>query len=328
MRIIHFADLHLGVENYGHIDPANGLHTRLIDFLSALDRLVDYAVESKIDLVLFCGDAYKNREPGQTQQREFAKRIRRLSDNDIPVFLLIGNHDLPNSAGRATSTEIFDTLAVDNVFVSGKPEIRRIATKSGPVQIASLPWLRRSALLTREEVKSLDIEQIKKKMEEVLTGIIDQHAAELDRQIPAVLAAHVWITGARLGSERSMSLGSEHGLLLSTAANPAFDYVALGHIHKRQVLNEHPPVVYSGSLERIDFGEEKDDKGFYEVEIIPDSAGGRKTSYNFHIISGRPFLTINAIIKPEDQSPTDTIIRAIKSQNIEGAIVRLQINSA
>ena len=64
----------------------------------------------KVDLVLFCGDAYKSREPSQTHQREFAKRINRLSINNIPIFLLIGNHDLPNAIGRATATEILGSL--------------------------------------------------------------------------------------------------------------------------------------------------------------------------------------------------------------------------
>ena len=93
MKILHFADLHLGVESYGRIDPATGLSSRLLDFLSALDQVVDYALENKVDLVLFCGDAYKSREPTQTQQREFAQRINRLSTNGIPIFLLVGNHD-------------------------------------------------------------------------------------------------------------------------------------------------------------------------------------------------------------------------------------------
>ena len=151
MKILHFADLHLGVESYGHIDPTTGVSSRLLDFLSALDQVVDYTLENKVDLVLFCGDAYKSREPSQTQQREFARRINRLTMGGVPMFLLVGNHDLPNAIGRATSTEIFDTLAVKNVYVSNRPEIQHIPTRSGVIQIASLPWLRRSALLSRED---------------------------------------------------------------------------------------------------------------------------------------------------------------------------------
>lgn len=329
MKILHFADLHLGVERYGHINPDTGLSTRLEDFLKALDQVVEYALENKIDLVLFCGDTYKTREPTQTQQREFAKRINRLSTNDIPIFLLIGNHDLPNAIGRATTTEIFDTLAIKNVYVSNHPELYRIPTKSGIIQIASLPWLRRSTLLTKEETKNLNFTQLNEKLQQVLTNIIATNASKLDPALPAILAAHVWVSGARVGSEKTMTIGQEHALLPGNVANPAFDYIALGHIHRRQVLSPNPPVVYAGSLERLDFGEEEDDKGFYLVEINPDKeTGKREVSFDFHQITGRRFLTININIESQDINPTSTVLKAIAEQQdkLRDAIVRLQIS--
>jgi exonuclease SbcD len=329
VKILHFADLHLGVENYGRLDPATGLSSRLGDFLKAFDKLADYAIDNKIDLVLFCGDAYRSREPTQTQQREFAKRINRLATSGVPIFLLIGNHDLPNAVGRATSTEIFDTLALKNVYVSSRPEVYTITTKSGKVQIVSLPWLRRSALLTREETKNLTFEQINQKMQEALTAVIAARAEELRPELPAVLAAHVWVTGATVGSERSMTIGQEHTLMLSNVANTAFDYIALGHIHKHQVLNQGPPVVYAGSLERLDFGEAEDDKGFYLVEIGEGEAvGKRAVSFSFHPVAGRRFLTIKADIDPADADPTATVLKAIaeKQDEVKDAIVRLAIS--
>ena len=329
MKILHFADLHLGVESYGRIDPTTGLSSRFLDFLSALDQVVDYALQNKVDLVLFCGDAYKSREPSQTQQREFAKRINCLSTNGIPIFLLIGNHDLPNAIGRATSTEIFDTLAVKNVYVSNRPDIYHIPTNSGTIQIASLPWLRRSALLTKEDTKNLNFDQINQGLQQVLTNIIAANIPKLDPKLPSILAAHVWVSSAQVGSERSMTIGQEHMLLLSNVANPAFDYIALGHIHRHQVLSHNPPVVYPGSLERLDFSEEEDSKGFYVVEIEPDKeTGKRRVSFDFHQVTGRRFLTINIGIEPSDTEPTSTVLRAIAEQedSVRDAIVRLNIS--
>ena len=329
MKILHFADLHLGVESYGHINPETGLPTRLEDFLKALDRIVDYALNNRIDLVLFCGDAYKSRDPSQTQQREFARRINRLSTNSIPVFLLIGNHDLPNAIGRATTTEIFDTLAIKNVYVSNRPDIYRIPTNSGIIQIASLPWARRSSLLSREETKNLNFDQINQKLQEVLTNKINNLAQKLEPSLPSILAAHVWVTGAQIGSERMISIGQEHTLLISNIAHTAFDYIALGHIHKQQVLFSNPPVVYAGSLERLDFGEEKDDKGFYVIEIEPDGeTGERRVSFNFHQIAGRPFITISITLESQDTDPTSTILNTIAAQQdrIKDAIIRLNIS--
>jgi len=328
MKILHFADLHLGVENYGHINPETGLHTRLEDSLKAIDQVVDYALENRVDLVLFCGDAYKTREPSQTQQREFARRISRLSSGNIPTFLLVGNHDLPNAIGRATSTEIFDTLAVKNVYVSNRPDIYRIPTASGIIQIASLPWLRRSALLSKEETKNLNFDQIKERLQQVLTNVIATNATKLDPTLPSILAAHVWVAGAKVGSESLMTIGQEHILLLSNVAQPAFDYIALGHIHKHQVLSNSPPVVYSGSLERLDFSDEDDDKGFYLVEIEPNPATGeRQVSFAFRPINGRRFLTISVSLQPQDTDPTASVLRAIAEQEdkVRDAIVRLNI---
>jgi exonuclease SbcD len=329
LKILHFADLHLGVENYGRLDPATGLSTRLLDFLAALDQVVDYALENRVDLVLFCGDAYKSREPSQTHQREFARRINRLSTAGIPIFLLIGNHDLPNAIGRATTTEIFDTLSIKHVYVSNRPDIYHIPTSGGTIQIASLPWLRRSPLLSKEDTKNLTFDQINQRLQQVLTNIITANIPKLDPGLPSMLAAHVWVSGAMLGSEKTMTIGQEHVLLLSNVAQPAFDYIALGHIHRHQVLSTDPPVVYAGSLERIDFGEEEDDKGFYLVDIEPDKESGkRRVSFDFHKVTGRRFLTINTGIEPQDTDPTSTILKVIaqKEDQVKDAIVRLQVS--
>ena len=330
MKIIHFADLHLGVENYGRIDPATGLSSRLNDFLAALDQLVDYALNNRVDLVLFCGDAYKTREPTQTQQRELARRINRLATGNIPVFLLVGNHDMPNASFRATTTEIFDTLAVKNIYVSSnRPDIYKVPTASGTVQVVAVPWLRRSTLLSREDTKNLNLEQVTRRMQEALTQVITGKAAALEPTLPAILAAHVWVTGARVGSESLMSIGQEPAVLLSNIALPAFDYVALGHIHKHQVLSENPPVVYAGSLERVDFGEEKDEKGFYVVDIQPDPiTGKRNVSFEFHPVNARRFLTINVAPEADDLDPTTTVLRAIAGQetSVRDAVVRLNIS--
>ena len=330
MKIVHFADLHLGMENYGRLDPSTGLSSRLADFLFVLDELVDYALENRVDLVIFCGDAYKTREPSQTQQREFARRINRLAVNNIPVFLLVGNHDLPNAIGRATATEIFDTLAVKNVYVASRPDIHKIPTPGGAIQVVAIPWLRRSTLLSREDSKNLNIEQVNQRMQEALTQVIANKSISLDPSLPAILAAHVLVGDARVGrgSESLMAIGQEPAVLLSNIANPAYDYIALGHIHKHQVLSESPPVVYAGSLERIDFGEENDEKGFYVIDISPGEKDKRQVSFEFHPVNARRFLTIGVALQAEEVDPTSVVLTSIAGQKetIKDAVVRLNIS--
>ena len=275
MRILHFSDLHIGVENYSRTDAETGLSTRLLDFLGALDELVEYALNEDVDLVLFAGDAYKGRDPSQTHQREFAKRLARLSSAGIPTFLLVGNHDLHQPMGRATAVEIFRTLDVPNVIVGDQMRTHVIPTRSGPLQIAALPWPNRSRLLNRDDSRGLSLDEVTAAIERICTEGVQREASNIDPSIPAVFTAHVTLNGASTGTEQNMMLGRDHTLYPSVVHRPEFDYVALGHIHKHQVLREGPIVAYSGSLQRVDFSEEADTKGFCVVDIDPSAQQGQ-----------------------------------------------------
>ena len=327
MKIIHFSDLHIGVENYGRIDPDTGLSTRLNDFLSSFDQVVNFALAEQVDLVLLAGDVYKGRDPSQTHQREFAKRLSTLSHNNIPTFILIGNHDLPNTTTRANAVEIFPTLDVPNVFVGDKLETHLIKTQSGLLQILSVPWPRRGGILSREESKGMGIDEVRQEIESRITIAIAQQSAGLDPNIPAILTAHATVNGATVGTERSMMLGQDHVLLVSSLQKPQIDYVALGHIHKHQILrNDTPMVVYSGSLERVDFSEELDAKGFCVIDIDPDLPQGlRMTDFNFHSVSARPFVSINVEVNDSDLAPNQTICDSISKINIQDSVVRVKI---
>ena len=327
MKLIHFSDLHIGVENYGRIDPDTGLSTRLTDFLSSFDQVVSYAVAEQVDLVLLAGDVYKGRDPSQTHQREFAKRLSTLSRNNIPTFILVGNHDLPNTTTRANAVEIFPTLDVPNVYVGDKLETQLIKTPSGLLQILSVPWPRRGGILSREESKGMSIDEVRQEIESRITVAIAQQSAALDPSIPAILTAHATVNGATVGTERSMMLGQDHILLVSALQKPQIDYVALGHIHKHQILRKDAPmVVYSGSLERVDFSEELDAKGFCVIDIDPDlPQGSRVTDFNFHSVSARPFVSINLEVNDADLAPNQTICDSISKINLQDSVVRVKI---
>src|SRR5919201_5251004 len=118
IRIAHLADTHIGMENYGRINPETGLNQRLHDFLHSLDQAIDGALGADVDLVVFAGDVYKTRDPTPTHQREFAQRVRNLTQRGIQVMLVAGNHDIPLSAGRASSVDIFRALEIPNVLVA------------------------------------------------------------------------------------------------------------------------------------------------------------------------------------------------------------------
>ena len=124
-------------------------------------------------------------------------------------------------------------------------------------------------------------------------------------------------------------LGSEPQLLLSTLTNPALSYVALGHIHRHQILSYRPVVAYAGSLERVNFSEEKEDKGFMVVDIDRREVGGEKWEVRpeFHTVNARRFITIPVKLDAQDLDPTSRVLQAIERRRdeITGAIVRINI---
>ncbi len=327
MRILHFSDLHIGVENYGRLDPATGMSTRLADFLAALDEVVDFALSSPVDLALLAGDAYKGRDPSQTHQREFAKRLFRIASAGIPVFLLVGNHDLPNASSRANAVEIFPTLQVPNIHIGDNLQNYLVNTPAGPLQIVAVPWPRRGRLMGREESRGLTIDQVRAEMERRMTEAIAARVKDLDPDVPAILTGHVTVNGSTVGTERSMMLGNDHVLLASALHRPELEYVALGHIHKYQVLRREPPIMaYSGSLQRVDFSEEGDEKGFCVVDLDPsENRGERLTDFRFQPVNARRFVTVDATVAPGEPDPTAAVLRAIARHEVADAVVRVRI---
>jgi exonuclease SbcD len=151
---------------------------------------------------------------------------------------------------------------------------------------------------------------------------------ELDPALPAIFTAHAAIDIAKTSSEHSMMLGDDLVLPLSLVARPEFDYVALGHVHKYQVLHKHPLVVYPGSLERIDFGEERDPKGFVTVTLDETCPRGeRAMAHEFHEAGARRFLTVE--VHTNGGNPNETVLRklAARADDIRGSIVRVVIKT-
>ena len=319
IRLLHFADLHIGMENYGRLDPATGVNGRVLDFLHRFDEVIDYGLDHEVDLVIFCGDAFKMRNPTPTYQRAFARRVKRLSDAGVPVVLLVGNHDLPTMVQRASSVDIFRTLDVSNVVVGWEEQVHRVETRHGPVQVATVPYPVRQRLLARDEYRGLSIKELDEQVQSIVTANIGAMAKQVDPEVPAVLAAHLSVSGATFGSERSVMIGRDAVVLKSALADPAWDYVALGHVHKHQSLNDggHPPVVYAGSLERIDFGEEGQPKGFCWVEL----ARG-ETTWEFVGVDARRFVTIRADVRDE-LNPLMALQQEVAAHDLQDAVVRL-----
>ncbi len=326
IRLLHFADVHLGMENYGRIDPDSGLNSRVHDFLRRLDEMIDFARQRDPDLVVFAGDAFKNRQPNPTLQRELAWRVRDLAQM-CPVILLVGNHDLPAILQRASTLEIYDTLAVPNVKVGYDFEVFPVLTKHGPVLVATAPYPIRAGLLEERESHGKTLTQIdalvQEKIQVILRDLARQAVAFQPASAPRILIGHFTVSGAILGSERNIMIGSDVSVLLSELADPTWDYVALGHIHKHQNMTAGrsgvPSVVYSGSLERIDFGEAGDPKGFCWVELERGN-----TRWQFVPVSSRPFVHLLVDVRGQAE-PMRIALASIEPARVQDAVVKMTI---
>lgn len=330
MKLLHFADAHIDMANYGRHDPETGLPLRVLDFLKSLDTIVDAAISEKVDMVIFAGDAYKDRSPAPTFQREWGKRIIRLSQAKIPTLLLVGNHDLSPAAGRAHAIQEFDTLQVPFVKVLQKPEFLTPQDLwDVPVQVIAMPWITRSGLMANLEMSGTETSEVFSNIESRISTLVEEWIGEADKDLPLILTAHASVEGAMFGAERMVMLGSDLVLPTGLVKDPRLDYVAMGHIHKPQDVNDgqHPPVIYPGSIERVDFGEAKDDKFF----IIADVTRG-STKVDWRKIEGtRPFIERRAVLEPalsRVEGSGENVTEFLKSKlpkDMSDAIVKLVV---
>lgn len=324
LKILHFADAHIDMANYGRHDPQTGLPVRVLDFLKSLDEIVETAIHEKVDLVIFAGDAYKDRSPAPTFQREWGKRIIRLSQAGIQTVLLVGNHDLSPAIGRAHAIQEFETLSVPNVRVISKPQLLTPDDLGGlPLNIIGLPWVSRSGLMASLDSDAKESADIYTQLEDRLGQLFEEYLEQADPSLPLVLTAHASVQGAVYGGERMVMLGNDLVLSGAMVKNPKLDYVALGHIHKPQNLNEgqHPPVIYPGSIERVDFGEAKDDKFFVIAEVEKG-----QTRVDWRKLAGvRPF--VDKFIRVESgENLTERLLAALpEAGQLSGAIARLVV---
>jgi exonuclease SbcD len=330
LRILHFSDAHIDMASQGRHDAETGLPLRVLDFLKALDTIIDTAVNEKVDLVIFAGDAYKDRNPAPTYQREWGRRIMRLSQAGIPTLLLVGNHDISPAMGRANTLHEFDTLEVPHVKVLSRPCFLGPADLWNlPLQVIAFPWLSRSGIMASLDLGGNELEQVNEALEARMADTLHHWLDQADPALPVILTAHATVQGAVYGAERSVMLGNDLVLSGSLVRDPRLSYVALGHIHKAQDVNEQhqPPVVYPGSIERVDFGEAQDEKCF----VIASVEKGKDTQVSWRKLEGRRFIDRRVQFSEEERLPEPPILlqrilqKMPSKEELTDAVVRLTL---
>ena len=231
-----------------------------------------------------------------------------------------------------------------NVIVGDTLATYRIETKSGPLQVTTLPWLNRSTLMSKTETDGMSMAQVSEILLDRLRVALEGEIRQLDPTMPHILLGHLMADAATFGAEKFLAVGKGFTVPLNILTRDCFNYVALGHVHKHQVLCENPLTIYPGSIERVDFSEEKEPKGFVMLEIVPETENSIvqhssksskttdfqnltaqnlfKTTYEFCPVPARSFHTIE-INLCNSTMPQDDLLMAIHRSTIQDAVVRL-----
>lgn len=325
IRILHTADLHLGVSRIDRID-SNGLNVMVNDFLKVLDEMVEFAIFKEdngdgypyIDAFLISGDIFQHPTPSPTIQQQFAKRVQKLIANKVQIVIIPGNHDKPITSTKSDPLQIFRILEVEGCHVYKTPELKVIKTNRGEIEILGFPYVSFKTLLGRDTSQTLTEKDIADKYLNLVKATIDKYAKLATPDRLTLLMAHMHVLGAKMGSERILTMTTEPMLPPTSLLFPNCNIVCLGHVHQHQVVYEQPPVIYSGSPQRCDFGEEKEKKGFIEIQWENNTL-----NWYFRETDARQYVTIECDVS-ELENPLQFILAKIDmTENLNHAIVRV-----
>ncbi len=234
--IVHTADSHLGLTRYYKVDPETGINIRLLDFCYAFREVIDFVVENNPELFIISGDVFDKVNPTNFVRKFVQKELYRVSEKKVDTFIIAGNHETPKTRGVTNPLTLY--TSIPHIHIGLKPFEKKI----GAYRIHGVPY----------------------------TDHPEKHIKKPADGYRNILMLHTTVEGAKLSSERYMSF-DESSILPSQV--PGYEYVALGHIHKFQILKEN--LVYPGSLEKYDFAEIDDEKGFVvydgDIEFIKTS---------------------------------------------------------
>lgn len=282
MRILHTGDWHLA-DRLGRIDRTDDLRRNV-------ERIAEYCRTEAVDVLLVAGDLFSElasaealRDAIRHLQAVFAGFLR----DGGTILAITGNHDKENfcqtlrhamSLAAPTADTPGSLLPSGRLYLATEPTLLRLEDRvSGlPVQFLLMPYPTAARYLVDEAAQRY--QGLDEKNRHLMRAFTDQlhalHKSEhFSPDLPAVLAAHVAVRGGELPT--LFRLSEQEDVVFNDADLPTgFAYVALGHIHKPQCLAGQAHVRYSGSIERMDFGECHDDKSVVVFDLGPDGLEG------------------------------------------------------
>jgi len=263
MKVLHTADWHIG-----KILHKQSLKNELELFFKWLITVI--SAES-VDVLLVSGDVFDLANPSSKDRQLYYNFLSKLSKLELQVVITGGNHDSINLLDAPK--EILESLSI--TVIGGakeniKEEIIPIKNKKGELKlvVAAVPFLRDKDLRNRNS------DQVFKDRSEAVRAGIKNHYAQLAdicasefKDIPSIAMGHLYAKGSLTSdSEREIQVGNT-AAIESSIFSPIFDYVALGHIHRPQIIGKNENIRYSGSPIALSFSEKEDAKMVLLVDL-------------------------------------------------------------
>ncbi len=235
MRFLHLSDLHLGkrVHNFSMIEDQRYI----------LERILEIAEEEKISSVIVSGDVYDKPVPSAEAVKLFDEFLVSLSEKDLNVFVISGNHDSPERIAFGEKLMQKSRVFMSPVY-DGSVKRVTVSDEYGEIDVHLLPFIK--PVHVRHFYEEEEITDYTKAMECVIAHM------QIDTTKRNILVCHQFVTGALRSESEEISVGGLDNV--EAMVFEAFDYVALGHIHRPQNVGSEK-IRYCGTPLKYSFSE-------------------------------------------------------------------------
>ncbi len=261
MRFLHTADWHAG-------KPLRG-RSRIQEQREVLAEILEIAVREKVDYLLIAGDIFDSPAPPADAELAVLTFLANLIAKDIGAVIIGGNHDHPKRLEALRG--LLDPM---RIYIRPEPAapddggIVRLSKNGEDAVVATLPWIPDRLLIDTAKMM-LPEDQWYAEYAEVAGGFCAGFATHFDPKAINILMAHLFIQGAEAtASERAIHTSAPFAV--SAAYFPAAaHYVALGHLHRPQLVPAPSPSYFAGSTLQLDFGEAGQAKRVVLIDARP-----------------------------------------------------------
>lgn len=291
MRILHTSDWHVG-RTVSRTGMSRDEEHRAV--FAEMTRIIK---EERIDLVLVAGDVFDHQAPSAASEDIVYNALLGFTRAGAEVVLLAGNHDHHERIAAVRPLLKFARIhAQSKILPPDEGGCLELTLANGEsARIALLPWPRRGQIIMADDLMHREAADQQSAYADRCRRVLETLCSGFRADTVNLVLAHLVVTGAIVGGGERASETVEDYWVPPTSLNLNAQYIALGHIHRRQRLPQMWQMWYSGSPLQLDFGEEQDVKGVLVFEATPGMTV-RDPKF-IELTGGRKMLTVRGSLQ-------------------------------